>query len=719
MTSIKGTLEFLQVVFPDYKQHAIFTNLYPAYDTRSLEELDATRDCYMGPWAYPDDGVTDRGIRALEARCLVIDDVGTAVDIFSGEPISKVPFDAVARLGKPTAVIRTSPENYHYWFKLDPPVAAAEWRSFRAGVAEVLRVRADNLGIGQIFRLPMGRNSRRGFDVELADLNAGAVLKSARIPRTGGAPASTVRGRASPRVHDIRRLVRLIPNADKHYDEWIADGQRIVALALDQEEGRKAWHELSARSAKNNPEITEAKWHTFTADATGGQWLIDEAYAVDPGGADAWWQGEAGFVFDDGVEHPEVPPGKGQIQFELGSKREILKSRVNAERGILGLDIKIRYDAFHHRMQIERDGQVRAVTDHLVMLLRVELTEVYGRDFGTAVMWDAVISLSLQNQFNPVVEMLEAAEAAWDGVKRLDRLGPDWFHAENTEFVRTAFRKTMLAAVRRARRPGCKFDQILVCESPEGWDKSSAWAVLAGEGNFSDAPILGKDARAVQEELADVWIHEIAELAGLSKAEAEHVKAFASRVNDRARPAYGRTLINQPRQSIEVGTTNAEKYLPSTTGNRRFWSCRILKRIDTEALKRDRLQLWGEAAAAESRGESLVLPERLWPVAGEEQEERRVIDTWEIELENLPPNLIEERSGWEYITSLAVQEYLSGYRRQTFNSGSGRKIAEIMRRLGWEGTQIRVDGRPIRGYKRQISTIRDASGTASGTENPF
>src|SRR6185436_3487743 len=132
-------------------------------------------------------------------------------------------------------------------------------------------------------------------------------------------------------------------------------------------------------------------------------------------------------------------------------------------------------------------------------------------------------------------------------------------------FVRTAFRKTMLAAVRRARRPGCKFDQILVCESPEGWDKSTAWAVLAGEGNFSDAPILGKDARAVQEELGDIWIHEIAELSGLSKAEVEHVKAFASRVNDRARPAYGRALTDQPRQSIEVGTTNAEKYLLSTT----------------------------------------------------------------------------------------------------------------------------------------------------------
>jgi len=485
------------------------------------------------------------------------------------------------------------------------------------------------------------------------------------------------------------------------------------------EEGFRVYDDWSSWHKSYDAAATRKYWDSIHGVTTSGRELLVRAEKLDPEGYATWMAREAAIWFDDGVEPPDVPPGPGRVQFELGSKKEILRSRVNAERGILGLDIKIRYDAFHHRMQIERDGQVKAVTDHVVMLLRVELTDVYGKDFGTAVMWDAVISLGLQNQFNPVTQMLREAEAGWDGARRLDRIGPDYFNSEDTEFVRTAFRKTMLAAVRRARRPGCKFDQILVCESPEGWDKSTAWAVLAGEGNFSDAPILGKDARAVQEELGDIWIHEIAELSGLSKAEVEHVKAFASRVNDRARPAYGRALTDQPRQSIEVGTTNAEKYLLSTTGNRRFWGCRILKRIDTEALKRDRLQLWGEAAAAESTGESLVLPERLWAVAGEEQEKRRAIDTWEIELDNLPPNLMEERNSWLYVTGLAIQEYLSGYRRQTFNSGSGRKIAEIMRRLGWESTVFKVDGKATRGYKRDKSTVSNLSANPSATENPF
>jgi predicted P-loop ATPase len=75
----------------------------------------------------------------------------------------------------------------------------------------------------------------------------------------------------------------------------------------------------------------------------------------------------------------------------------------------------------------------------------------------------------------------------------------------------------------------------------------------------------------VQEQLADIWIHENADLAGMRKAEVEAVKAFASRQSDDARPAFGRVLVRQKRHSIEAGTTNSSEYLQSQTGNRRFW----------------------------------------------------------------------------------------------------------------------------------------------------
>ena len=57
--------------------------------------------------------------------------------------------------------------------------------------------------------------------------------------------------------------------------------------------------------------------------------------------------------------------------------------------------------------------------------------------------------------------------------------------------------------------------------------------------NFSDEKIIGKDSREVQEQLAAVWIHENADLAGMKKAEVETVKAFASRRSIARGPPMG------------------------------------------------------------------------------------------------------------------------------------------------------------------------------------
>ena len=169
--------------------------------------------------------------------------------------------------------------------------------------------------------------------------------------------------------------------------------------------------------------------------------------------------------------------------------------------------------------------------------------------------------------------------------------------------------------------------------------------MLAGDENFSDEKIIGKDSREVQEQLAAVWIHENADLAGMKKAEVETVKAYASRQVDRARPAYGHFLKQQPRHSIEVGTTNGDEYLQSQTGNRRFWPMTVLKAIDLEKLKKDRLQLWGEAAHYQSKGEALTIDEAMWPDAGVEQEKRRVKDPWEAVLANMPE--VVEKKRWD------------------------------------------------------------------------
>ena len=159
---------------------------------------------------------------------------------------------------------------------------------------------------------------------------------------------------------------------------------------------------------------------------------------------------------------------------------------------------------------------------------------------------------------------------------------------------------TLIAAVRRVRTPGCKFDELLVLESPQGLLKSSALRVLSVEESwFSDDLPLNSDGKRAIESLAGRWIVEAAELNGLRRSDIEHLKSFLSRQVDRARMSYDRLVTAAPRQCVFIGTTNSTTYLRDGTGNRRFWPVRV-GRFDIEALRRDRDQLWAEAAAREA-----------------------------------------------------------------------------------------------------------------------
>ena len=726
MNTLSDAAKFLQAVFPDHAEHCIFANCPDLeekpksrwFHYRDVSKLKPDINCYFTLGAYPNDGSVQRtAIRVVEMRVFALDDVH-----------EKIPLKTAEKLGVPTGKTRTSRDSAQWVYRLSRPVSPAEWPVLVEAIKTKIGVPSlECVDLSHVVRLPMGINNknedgRRGWKVALEELNPEAELDVDELLLfwgSAGPGPSASSGSGGGTVRDIEGLGVLVPNNDDHYDLWEANGERFKALGIDKEKAFKAFDEYSSRSSKYDAEETVTRWKTFKANRTSGKELLTIAATADPKGFATWQAAEGAGAFDDGAVAPEMPQGRGRVKFRLGEKKQILALKENAERGLTGLGITCSYDAFHHRYYVWQSCLPEELTDELVLRMRGRLNAAYGKDFGPVHIGDALMALGLENAFNPVCDMLAAAERDWDGTKRLDRLGPDYFHSDDTELARAYFRKAMLAAVRRARRPGCKFDQILVVESPEGWDKSTAWELLAGRENFSDANILGKDARAVQEELGDVWIHEIADLSGLARAEVEAVKAFASRTNDRARAAYGRFLRNQLRQSIEVGTTNADSYLLSATGNRRFWTVKLNAPVDTARLGRDRLQLWGEAAAMESAGETLVLPRHLWAVAAVEQEKRRVVDPWEDELANLKGYLgVSIRNGKPFITRVGVHEFLR-QRGQVLNANAGKRIAEIMRKLGWEDIRVSVDNVATRGFTRDHDTFSIGGVTNVSPEDPF
>jgi hypothetical protein len=369
----------------------------------------------------------------------------------------------------------------------------------------------------------------------------------------------------------------------------------------------------------------------------------------------------------------------------------------NTLLGLQRLEFTFSHDLFRHRKVVngamldEHEGEI---SDDACAMLRAFIIETFGFDPKADNVRDAVTQLCLEHTFHPIRQML--ATLAWDGIPRVDGWLGRYMGTEDTPLNRSIGRIMLVAAVRRVREPGVKFDTIVILEGKQGTGKSTALRILAGPGNHSDNELLALDTKAQMEAMEGVWIYELSEMSGLNKSEVERMKAFASRDVDRARMAYSRFSEGRPRQTIFVGTTNDHKYLKDRTGNRRFLPVKT-GMIDLEALRRDRDQLWAEAAKLEAEGDNIVLPQELWAVAAVEQDDRLEDDPWQEKLATVRGKAAGDEV--RVLTADLLSEVLSIPLERQLN-GHAKRVTALMRELGWEPAKFKVGGKTVRGFHR-------------------
>jgi predicted P-loop ATPase len=364
-----------------------------------------------------------------------------------------------------------------------------------------------------------------------------------------------------------------------------------------------------------------------------------------------------------------------------GHGKLVKTSQHNIRHAIEKLGIEISYDVFHDLMLIDGVELNDPAMIRLWLAVDDEFELLPTKDFFFTVIIDA----ARMNSFHPIRDYLDSL--TWDGVKRLDQWLITYGKAKDSEYTRAVGAITLIAAVRRARQPGCKYDEMLVLESAQGMEKSSALSTLAVvPDRFSDNFPLNAKGREVIEQLRGKWIIEAADLSGMRKTEVEHLKSLLSRQTDRGRCAYDRITTDLPRQCIVVGTTNDSSYLKDTTGNRRFWPVAV-GRFDLDGLRRDRDQLWAEAAARESQGESIRLDQNLWEAAADEQAERTVEDPWQEILDDVLGDVKGKLLATDTWSIVGIDP---GHRIQDHNARLGR----AMKRIGFARKKLRIEGVP-------------------------
>jgi putative DNA primase/helicase len=322
------------------------------------------------------------------------------------------------------------------------------------------------------------------------------------------------------------------------------------------------------------------------------------------------------------------------------------------------------------------------------------IQRVYTQQAKKSDVDDAMAAVAASSRFHPIRDWLNTL--TWDGMWRLDTWAHHAFGVPQAGYEGTLCAKLLIAAVRRVRHPGCKFDNLTIFEGEQGIGKSRTLRALFSPQPewFSDSLLASLEHKDAAQALQGVWCLEMAEIAQMIRADPETTKEFLSRQIDRYRAPYARSTIATPRQCVLVGTTNQSDYLRDPTGNRRFWpiTCHHAK-PDWAAANRD--QIWAEAAAREAFGEPHWVEddpetENTIQIA---QSARIMDDSWQ-------DRILEWTAPFR---SVVISEILSdalGIPIERHDKRAQMRVASILRHAGFARVLTWRDGKPVRRWNR-------------------
>ncbi len=182
----------------------------------------------------------------------------------------------------------------------------------------------------------------------------------------------------------------------------------------------------------------------------------------------------------------QVAKAKRRIKFAIDKNGKPYVTQNSMRVALLKMGVALSYNQFADRVLVDGLKDFGPTLDDAAMTrLRLGVETRFHFLPSKEMFYDVVADVARRNKFHPVRDYLDGLR--WDGVPRIDSWLITYAGAKNDGYVRAVGALTLIAAVRRVRQPGCKFDELPVLESPQGLNKSSALRVMAvHEDWFSD-----------------------------------------------------------------------------------------------------------------------------------------------------------------------------------------------------------------------------------------
>lgn len=380
------------------------------------------------------------------------------------------------------------------------------------------------------------------------------------------------------------------------------------------------------------------------------------------------------------------PPVSGDNSLPAMCKNEVLVRRIEEKWGK-----RLRLNEM--TQQVEMDGDASNID---IEQAYIRAAKELHLDIDKQKASDIVVMCARENTYSPVREYLNSLTD--QEPINLESLAERYFGTQDP-FHAILLKRTLIAAVARAFKPGCKVDTMCILQGGQGALKSTFWQTLAGEAWFTDnlSEASEKDEKL---KLRRYWILEFSEFETVYKRkDVEQLKAFLSSRIDSLRRPYGRSLEDFPRTSIFVGSTNRQEFLNDPTGGRRYWVIPVVaETIPIQTLEKERDQIWAAAVAAYRSGEQWWLTREEDKLLEEANKGWQSSDTWEVAVLNYLQNKSICTVPELFTHAIQIELAKQGKAEQM-------RLSDILRRNGWMKTAKRIEGKFQKCWEKAASEV--------------